>query len=418
MKLSRLLIAELHQRKGEAALSIAAVILGVATVVAAYTITQAGEKRIIEQIHDLGANLIVLPDSVQVYDYYTADFGEATLPEDYVARLCTSDLADKVHNMTPKLSRTIRLGDQEVILTGVLPQSELPRRPGWKSTRMGREHAEADPHAGHGAEAKEAEASPPAITDRSLRPAKPRMTIREIGRYEVLLGSELGRLLGASPGTPLDILGKRLFVAGVLPESGTIDDLRMFAHLHTVQGLLGVGAVVNAIEIVGCGCHVDVVKLGREIEAMLPGTRTTTIRRIAEAQGNTMRIVRRFSIGLGVVLLVLGGMSMGNYISANVLERQREVGMLMALGARSSQVLSLFLCKAAMLGAVGGALGYAIGTLSAVWLGPLLVGVEISPLGEVWLLSIVGSGVLCLAFSMAPCLRATRIDPAAILQEA
>lgn len=415
MKLSRLLISELRQHKGEAVLSIAAVILGVATVVAAYSITQAGEKRIIEQIHDLGPNLIVLPDSVRVADYYTADFGDATIPESYVGQLCTSDLAEKVHNMTPKLSRTIRLGDGEVILTGVLPQSELPRRPGWKSVQMDGDHAGMD----HGAaEAKDPEPSPPASAARLLRPRKPRTTIQEIGRHEVLLGSEIGLMLGASSGTPLDILGKKLFVANVLPETGTVDDLRAFAHLHTVQALLGVGAVVNAIEIVGCGCHADVTRLGRDIEAMLPGTQATTIRQIVQAQSNTMRIVRRFSIGLSAILLVLGGMSIGNYISANVLERRREVGTLMAMGARSSQVLSLFLCKAALLGAVGGALGYAIGTLSAIWVGPLLAGVEISPLPEVWLFSIAGSVLLCLGFSIVPCLRATRVDPATILQEA
>ncbi|KKK59822.1 hypothetical protein LCGC14_3030510 [marine sediment metagenome] len=202
----------------------------------------------------------------------------------------------------------------------------------------------------------------------------------------------------------------------MLPETGTIDDLRLFAHLHTVQSLLGVGAVVNAIEIVGCGCHVDVIRLGRDIQAMLPGTRTTTITQIAEAQANTMRIVRRFSIGLGVVLLVLGGMSIGNYMSANVLQRRREIGTLMAMGARSRQVLSLFLWKAALLGAVGGALGYGIGTLSAVWLGPLLAAADIRPLPGIWLLSILVGGVLCVGFCIAPCLRAARMDPAVALR--
>ncbi len=266
-------------------------------------------------------------------------------------------------------------------------------------------------------EAKDAEVSPIPFAAKPLRPRKPRMTIQEIGRYEVLLGSELGRILGASAGTPLDILGRRFFVANLLPETGTIDDLRIFAHLHTVQELLKVGPVVNAIEIVGCGCHVDVVKLAREIETMLPGTQATTIRQIAEAQSSTMRIVKRFSIGLSVVLLVIGGISIGNYISANVLERRREVGTLMALGARSSQVLSLFLCKAGLLGIAGGALGYGIGTLSAVWLGPLLAGVEIRPVPALWLFSIAVGGVLCLCFCIGPCLRAARVDPAISLQE-
>ena len=38
----------------------------------------------------------------------------------------------------------------------------------------------------------------------------------------------------------------------MLPQTGTVDDSRAFTHLHTVQQMAGKGAVVNAIEVVGC----------------------------------------------------------------------------------------------------------------------------------------------------------------------
>ncbi len=50
----------------------------------------------------------------------------------------------------------------------------------------------------------------------------------------------------------LELLGKKFTVTAVLPQTGTVDDSRIFAHLHTVQDLAEKGPVVNAIEIIGC----------------------------------------------------------------------------------------------------------------------------------------------------------------------
>ena len=37
-----------------------------------------------------------------------------------------------------------------------------------------------------------------------------------------------------------------------MPRTGTVDDSRVFAHLHTVQRLSKSGEVINAIEVMGC----------------------------------------------------------------------------------------------------------------------------------------------------------------------
>ena len=77
-----------------------------------------------------------------------------------------------------------------------------------------------------------------------------------------------------------------------------------------------------------------------------------------------------------VIIVFVGGASIANYMYANVFERRREIGTLMALGADSGLVLRIFLLKALILGVAGGIGGYVLGTILAVVLGPKLAGVH------------------------------------------
>ena len=68
------------------------------------------------------------------------------------------------------------------------------------------------------------------------------------------MGADVASTLGLKDADALDVLGKKFTVTAVLPQTGTVDDSRIFAHLHTVQDLTKKGHVINVIEIIGC-CH-------------------------------------------------------------------------------------------------------------------------------------------------------------------
>ncbi len=121
-------------------------------------------------------------------------------------------------------------------------------------------------------------------------------------------------------------------------------------------------------------------------------------------------------IFLAIIVLV-GGASIANYMYANVYERRREIGTLMALGAGSRTVLKIFLLKALMLGLAGGVGGYLVGTFLAVTMGPRLAGVPVLPLPTLALWAVVLSVLIALAASYFPARRAARIDPSQSLQE-
>lgn len=117
------------------------------------------------------------------------------------------------------------------------------------------------------------------------------------------------------------------------------------------------------------------------------------------------------------IIVVVGGAGVANYMYANVNERRREIGTLMALGAESNFIIKLFLTKAALLGIVGGATGFVAGTIFAITLGPRLAGVAVFPMPILAPIAVAIVVAIALVASYFPARRAATLDPCATLQE-
>ena len=79
-----------------------------------------------------------------------------------------------------------------------------------------------------------------------------------------------------------------------------------------------------------------------------------TITQVVQTQQNVNRLMERLSLVFLAVLLAVGGAAMVSTLYANVSERRKEIGTLMALGATPSLVLRLIVGKALVLGLAGG----------------------------------------------------------------
>ncbi len=396
---------EINRRKGRLISGLLAITMGIAVIIAIQSITSASRQVVAKKLDLLGANIMVLPQGATVDDYYTADVDAPTFPEEYVDRIATS-MIPGVDNMSPKLSRRVEIEGSSVILTGILPANELASKPIWQASGL------------MGAELELA-CAPSDKKESSLTAADlkaQRKTVDSLGMNEVWIGSLVAERLSLGTGSAMPIEGKSFAVAHVLPETGTIDDNRVFAHLHSVQNLLGIEGQVSNIEIMGCCSEISDGLLGK-LRNILPDTRITTIGHIVNTQIETNALMAKVALVLLIIIILVGSFSIGNYMWANVQERRKEIGTLITIGWGRRHIYWLFFAKAIFLGLTGGILGYLAGTAAAVVLGPYFAGLNIAPVLEYFWWSIVVATIITLVGSWYPTFRAARIDPAVIMQE-
>lgn len=131
-------------------------------------------------------------------------------------------------------------------------------------------------------------------------------------------------------------------------------------------------------------------------------------------------------LGLALVALLLSCLGIANTMYTAVLERTKEIGVLKALGARSRDVLLLFLAEALVIGVAGGL----VGALVAVGLGRLgnaavdrltqsvtSAGFDVFRIDvRVVVVAVVLAAVLSMVSGLLPALRGARQDPARALR--
>jgi putative ABC transport system permease protein len=405
MKLTNLVWRELFERKSQLLTGFLAILLGITVIVAVKSITFYSEKAVARELDSLGANILILPKAVSLQDYYAADLHDSEFPEEYVTRLVMSDIQG-LDNLSPKLSVRVNLKDRAYTFTGILPKNEFQAKAAWAG-------------AGIFARPQGCGVVPgvPGIEDEAPRETLVRKRVIEtLERDQVLVGAGAAEFLGIGEGDALELLGEEFEVIAVLPQTGTVDDSRIFGHLHTVQRLAGKGPVINAIEVVGC-CNEIMQGLVENINHLLPEAKVVTVTQIVDTQVRTNRMMSRLSMIFLVIIVLVGVLSIANYMYANVFERRREIGTMMALGATSSVILRMFLLKALLLGIAGGIAGYLMGTLLSVLLGPRLAGVGVLPMPILALWAVALSSGITLSASYFPARRAARLDPCTMLQE-
>jgi putative ABC transport system permease protein len=111
----------------------------------------------------------------------------------------------------------------------------------------------------------------------------------------------------------------------------------------------------------------------------------------------------------GVSLLV-GGIGIMNIMLVSVTERTREIGLRMAVGAKTANILSQFLAEAAALSLVGGTIGTPLGVVTTQLIARRL-GWPVPLRPEVIAIAVVFSALVGVGFGLYPARKASLLDP-------
>ncbi len=136
---------------------------------------------------------------------------------------------------------------------------------------------------------------------------------------------------------------------------------------------------------------------------------------IIDAANETTTLLSQLVTAIAGISLLVGGIGIANVMLVAVMERTREIGIRRAVGAKRRDILSQFVTEAVVLSVIGGVIGLAIGASLATFVSNRL---DLEP--------IVSSGAVILALGTAaiigavagigPAFKAASVDPTVALQ--
>ncbi len=193
-------------------------------------------------------------------------------------------------------------------------------------------------------------------------------------------------------------------------------------------GLLQPGTIVRWTYRIGLpegrATDEDLVRFEEEAKAALPDS-GFDVRSRANAAPAFVRNLERFTqflVIVGLTALVVGGVGVANAVTAYVDRRRKTLAVYKSLGASGGRVFALALTEVGLIGAVGTALGLAVGSalpFVVAWLAAPVLPLPIEPHlhpGQ-WALGALYGLMAVLAFSLWPLGRAHDVPVSALFRD-
>lgn len=80
-----------------------------------------------------------------------------------------------------------------------------------------------------------------------------------------------------------------------------------------------------------------------------------------------MNVINLFVTTIALISLIVGGIGIANIMFATVSERTKEIGTMMAIGAKKRYIMQLFLFQSGIIGLLGGIIGCIVGAAGSVF---------------------------------------------------
>ena len=262
---------------------------------------------------------------------------------------------------------------------------------------------------------------------------------------QVLVGQKLAESLQVKTGDTLsyrraDGTQGQFVIAGIVSGGGN-EDNAILASLPVVQQALNLKGKVSEIEVSAITtpendlarkaaanperlsqaereiwyCTAYVSSIAFQIEEAVNNSSARPVRQIAESEGKILDKTQLLMLLITVLSLISAALGVSNLVSANVMERSREIGLMKALGAKNYEVILMILTETLIAGIAGGIVGYFIGMGFAQVIGYTVFGSAIA--NNIIVVPIVGAlMVAVILLGSVPAIRTLlSLQPASVL---
>ncbi len=207
----------------------------------------------------------------------------------------------------------------------------------------------------------------------------------------------------------------RVKIAAIVSTGGP-EDGQVFLPLSRLQEALGIDGGISLAELRVDGSTQEIEAVAARIADAFPKLDVRPVREIVYSEGQVLNTIRWLLLTLTMIILAITALCLIATITAIVLERQREIGLMKALGASDRLLMGFFLAEVGVLASAGSLVGFGLGAILSRFLGVQLFGI---PLDLHWpalpwvTLTTVG---VALVAAWSPVRVVRRIRPAMVLK--
>lgn len=373
----RMIKGALFRQKSKMIMIAVTIALGASLATAMLNIMLDVGDKVNQELKAYGANITVVPKENSVLnELYSLDDKEETaaahLKEDDLGKIKTIFWGFNILDFTPFVNTYVELQNKESVkLTGTWFNHHLALNTG--------EELDAGIH-----------------SLRSWWDIKNGQWIDEqdtdLKENSAMLGTVLADKLSLKSGDILTITSANgsevnLNIVGVY-DSGGDEDEQIFTTIETAQRLSGTEGLIDSIEVSALTtpdnelarkaatkgpaslspadyetwyCTAYVSSICYQIQEAIPDSVASPVRQVAESEGNILDKTQLLMILITILSLFGSALGISNLVTASVMERSNEIGLLKAIGARDYRISGIVLTEIIITAVVGGVAGYFMG---------------------------------------------------------
>ena len=405
------------KRKSRIAIAVLSVIIGAAIATALLSVSMDVREKVGYEFRKYGANLMVVPksDTIEV-GFPGVDFGTVTeqkyINESDLWKIKKIYWRNNVLGFAPFLYQIVRIGEgeneQEVVLSGTYFNKDIEIIEPFSPND--------DPIFTTGIQT----ISPWWNVDGNWIEESNDTTSSMIGvtiaeKFNLEIGDSFTIKYNENYEDLSNETTYNLTVVGIVETNGN-EDNQIFVNLQVAQNLTGRVNKLHTVQVSALcnACPVDT--FAEEIEGNISYIEARTVNQLVNAEMNILGKITDMMFLVTIIALLASALGVMTTMTTSVIERQKEIGLMKSVGAENKRIVSLFLSEAAIIGVIGGILGYIAGIVIAQFIGLSVFSTLITPRLEIIPVALgISVGVTLLA-SALPVRRAVKVEPAIVLR--
>jgi putative ABC transport system permease protein len=257
-----------------------------------------------------------------------------------------------------------------------------------------------------------------------------KLTAADADSNVTVLGSDIAHKYDKHVGDTITLKGLPFEVVGIYQPTLTAPDQAAAVPMAAAQRLFVrslppmiqskvIPSDIATAMVVYPATGQDIDTLAARIKAEVPGVATMTGKDFDKQIGGATSILNSILVGIALISLLVGGLSVVNTMAMSIAERTREIGIKRAIGGSRTRIVRELVIEAALIGFIGGAVGLILGAIVVT-----VVNEAGRSSGTVLFELTTGTAITAVAFStilgaiagFVPALHAARLDPVTALR--